>query len=271
MKALNNLLILTICVLLSSCNEKEVQSSWARSSVTVDGNMEEWKDDPLLVFTDEHLALGVKNDSKYIYLAGRIADAALQRVAQRLGVTFWVDPDGGDNQDLEIHFPASSLGLLNQARGGFWQSMTEEERAKARERMDETREGLLVIDKRNNDSRVFAANSSEGFAAGQRNSEGLFSFELRLPIQVQQYFRGFNELGKEGKVGIGIKVGASRPEGMRGFRPEGGGGPQGPFGGRGRPGGGGGRGGGRGGPRGGGQSGPIESEVAFVVNLATNR
>ena len=265
MRVLRSFLAGMLVLLLSGCKQEEIRSTWTQLPPKVDGSMEDWQNSPLAVFEDEHLALGVRNDSNYLYLAGRIADASVQRITARSGMTFWVDPDGGESQDIEIHFPATSYGIQDQTRGGFWQSMTEEQKERARKRTEDIGTGVLVVDKRNVESRVYPASGPAGFAAGIVQSTGFLSFEVRIPLNIPNYFSGLSPLGKNGKVGVGMMLGSARGEVFRGSRGGGGGGPLGPFGGRGR------RGGGRGGgvPRRGGESNGSSSEIWVAVDLAT--
>lgn len=260
-RTLTSLVISLMSVILLSCKEEEVQSTWVRTSVNIDGNVEEWKESPFVVFQEEHLALSLSNDSTYLYLAGRTSDATLQRLIERLGVTLLVDPEGGSSEELEVHFPAGRISGLREGRGGFWESMTEEQRAKALRQIEEMRNGILVIDHRSVESHVYPARTAAGFAAGIAPSSGLLTFEVRIPIHIEKYFSGFSTLGTTGKVGIGIKLSRSRsPEaGEYSGRP---GGFAGPRGGRGRGGGGMGR------PPRGGEAGDNASDVWVGVLLA---
>lgn len=262
MRALASLVVSLMSVILLSCKEEEVKSTWVRSPVTIDGSVEEWNQSPFVVFQEEHLALSLSNDSTYLYLAGRTSDAALQRLIERLGVTLLVDPEGGSSEELEVRFPAGGISGFREGRGGFWESMTEEQRAKALKQIEEMRNGILVIDHRNVESRVYPARTAEGFAAGIASSTGLLTFEARIPIHIEKYFSGFGALGTTGKVGIGIKLSRIRsPEGGENSgRP---GGFAGPRGGRGRGGGGMGR------PPRGGQASDDATDVWLGVLLAT--
>ncbi len=264
MRVLITLVVSLMSVVLLSCKEEEVKSTWVRSPVKIDGSVEEWKESPFVVFQEEHLALSLSNDSTYLYLAGRTSDAALQRLIERLGVTLLVDPEGGSSGEVEVRFPAGRISGFREGQGGFWQSMTEEQRAKALRQIEEMRSGILVIDHRNVESHVYPARTADGFAAGIAPSTSLLTFEARIPIHIEKYFSGLSALGATGKVGIGMKLTRSRsPEaGEYSGRP---GGFAGPRGGRGR----GGGGGGIGRPPRGGESSDEASDVWLSVLLAS--
>jgi hypothetical protein len=216
----NSILLLSVLFILSSagCRQDEVKSTWAHSALTIDGQMEDWKDAPFVVLEDEHVAIGVENDGEYLYIAGKIADAALRRMVERAGLTLWIDPEGGTDDNLEIRFPASSLADLRRGRGAFWESLTEEEKSRAQEQLDERRNGILLIDKRRVRSQIYPARSRTGFAAGIASSAGLTTFEFRLPINLREYVPGLESIATSGGVGLGVKIGRSFDREIGDFR-----------------------------------------------------
>lgn len=193
-------------ILATGCNEEETKSNWALSPPTIDGRMEEWQQASLAIFDNVHIAVGVGNDSTYLYLAARVADDWLRQAIQSSGFTLWLSPEGGSSKELEIRFPASRSAQTGTLRGGFWRSMTEDQRGRARSRLDEQQNGLLVIDQRFVDSRDFRPNSPDGFGAAIGETNGLASFEARIPFSLQLYFEGRAPLNRGGKIGIGIEL-----------------------------------------------------------------
>jgi hypothetical protein len=206
MKALCVLLVFAGILLVSGCKDEEAKSSWVRSPVTVDGNLDDWKDVHFVVFQDDHLAFGAENDSTYLYLAGRTSDADLARAMDRMGVTLWVDAKGGDSKDIEIRFPVGRSADFRLSRGGFWESLTEEQQSEASKEMDEMRKGVLVIDNRSVTSHIYSPGSAEGFAADVGESSGIATFEIRIPLDLQEYMADIGSLGPKDKVGVGIQL-----------------------------------------------------------------
>jgi hypothetical protein len=206
MKALNIILVFLAVLWFFGCNDEEAQSTWKRLPVTIDGNLDEWKDAHFVVFQDDHLAFGAENDSTYLYLAGRTSDADLARVMGRMGVTLWVDAKGGDSKDIEIRFPVGRSADFRLSRGGFWESLTEEQQSKASKEMDEMRKGVLVIDNRSVTSHIYSPGGAGGFAADVGESSGITTFEVRIPFNLQEYAADVGSLGPKGKVGVGIQL-----------------------------------------------------------------
>lgn len=197
----------TILALLTGCSDQRIQSNWARRSPTIDGSLEEWSSASLVVFEDLQVSVGVGNDTSFLYLAGRIANASLQQMVEQSGVVILLDPDGGHRKDLGIHFPASKAARANLNRAEFWDSLTEEQKDKARKQLDEMRRGVLVIDKRSVDSHVYKPGNVEGFAGVIAEAQGLVSFEARIPLHIEKYFPRFSGVDPGKKVGIGVELG----------------------------------------------------------------
>jgi hypothetical protein len=206
MKSLFVLVVVAGILWVSGCKDEEAQSSWVRMPVAIDGNLDDWKDVHFAVFQDDHLAFGAQNDSTFLYLAGRTSDADLARVMGQRGVTLWVDAKGGDSKDIEIRFPVGRSADFRLSRGGFWESLTEEQQSEASKEMDEMRKGVLVIDNRSVTSHIYSPGSAEGFAADVGESSGIATFEIRIPLDLQEYMADIGSLGPKDKVGVGIQL-----------------------------------------------------------------
>lgn len=203
------LFIVPLLISLTSCSDQQIQSNWARKSPTIDGNMEEWNSASLVVFEDLEVSLGVGNDTSFLYLAGRIADATFQRMVGQTGVVIWLDPEGGRRKGLEIHFPASRIENVNLNRGFFWDSLTEDQKARARNKVEEMSRGVLVINRKSVESRLFLPGNVEGFCVAIAEAEGLLSFEARIPLQIGRLFSKFSDIQSGKTVGIGLGLGGS--------------------------------------------------------------
>lgn len=205
-----NLFIASTLILLTGCSDQQIQSNWARRSPTIDGNLEEWSSASMVVFEDLQVSVGVGNDTSFLYLAGRIADAALQRMVGQSGIVIWLDPDGGRRKGLEIHFPAARVENANLNRGLFWESLTEDQKARARDKVEEMAGGVLVINRKSIESRVFLPRNVEGFSVAIAQAEGLLSFEARIPLQIGKFFSKFSSIQMGQILGIGVGLDESR-------------------------------------------------------------
>ncbi len=212
MKVLASLLVCVNTIWLAGCGGEEMQSTWARTPLTIDGTIDDWKDATSVVFKDEHLTLSVENDSAYLYISGRISDEGAARAIEPVGITLWVDPEGGTSKDLEIHFPVGRSAEIRQARAGFWEALTEDQRARASKGIDEMRKGILVIDNRSITSHIYPAQGPTGFAVGVGDSSGNTTFEVRIPINLREYLSGFASVSANNRTGLGMQIGETRGE-----------------------------------------------------------
>ncbi len=227
------MILLPLLVLpFNGCNDEPVRSSFVSPPPRIDGDLAEWKDVPVRVFREKNIAVGALRDSSYLYIAARCADEEINRTIRRRGLTMWIDPDAGERKDLELHYPSSGYESPDPTRGGFWDSMTDDERARAFDRLGRFRNGVLVIDKRGILSRLFPPDSSEGFAAASAESKGILTIEVRIPLHPELYFPSYAAISPREKIRIGIAAGAGTRQNPSG-RGENTGGPMGyPSGGR---------------------------------------
>ncbi len=93
------------------------------------------------------------------------------------------------------------------------------------------RDGILIIDKRSIDSRIVRSDSAEGFAAAFAQSNGMLSFEIRIPLHIEQYFSKYTSPLDRGMILVGIGIGGSTGRGFSGNTPGAGGGSMGRMGG----------------------------------------
>lgn len=207
-KSFRVVVLLSVLACISGCSGERFLSNWAFAPPVIDGSMDEWKQASLVIFEDERIAVGVGNDSSFLYLAARVSDNQLGQSILNGGFTVWLSRNGGKGKDFEIRFPAGRATQFNLARGGFWKSLSESERSVARERVNQMQKGILVIDESRIDSRLFSPDGKQGFAAAIGESGGLTSFELRIPLDLESSFAGAGRLGPHGIIGIGLELAA---------------------------------------------------------------
>ena len=254
------LLIAAVAVVVSGCSDQRIESSWAVSNPTIDGSLEEWGVASLVTFEDLQVSAAVRNDSSFLYLAGRIGEGALRRMVRQSGVTIWLDPEGEHHKDLQFQFPAEPGVTATLERGGFWEALTTEQKESARKQLDEMHRGVLVIDERSGNSVVYKPGNVEGIEGKIGEAQGFVSFEARIPMRIENYFPAFRGMTPGKKVRICLVIGSSSADGSRGTVLNG----APPAGGLGPP--------GRGGPPGaipgGGDRMPEKREIWLEVNLA---
>jgi hypothetical protein len=125
-------------------------------------------------------------------------------MVERTGIAFWLDPDGQKKKELEIHYPAARYAPLDVTRGGFWQSMSDTQKEKVNNKIEQMKNDVIVVDNRLIDSHLFPSDSAEGFAAALAESNGLLSFEFRIPLHLEEYFPKFSSLAGKEKIMLGM-------------------------------------------------------------------
>ena len=206
-------------VALAGCSVQRIQSNWALNSPTIDGNLDEWKGASFVVIRDAQVSVAVGNDSSFLYLGARIANTGIQRAIGQSGVTLWIDPGNGKEKNLEILFPALKAARTDLDRGGFWDGLSDEQKARAEAELKELGKGILVIDRRMVQSHLYKKGNAEGFAGVVIESQGLVSFEARIPLRIQKDFSESTEMhpGTSVTIGVGSGVTGGSSPGAPGF------------------------------------------------------
>src|SRR5207247_4794084 len=79
-------------------------------------------------------------------------------------------------------------------------------RSTAQQKIEKIKNGILVIDKRAIDSRLFPPDSSQGFTAALVESNGILSFEIQLPLNLKAYFPKFGSCEGKEKISLGLSL-----------------------------------------------------------------
>lgn len=209
--------LVAVGMALGGCNDEKIQSTFVDTPPAIDGMLGDWGTMPVTLMEERRISLGVGNDLRYLYLAGRMADPDMIRSIERSGFTLWIDPGGRKSKNLEMRYPASRYASLDLSRGGFWDLMTDSERARASTRLTARRNGVLVVDRELATSRVFSPDSSDGFRLAYVDSNGVLSFEAQIPLDIEHYFEGETSLTDPASIQIGFGSPASAAAG--GFSP----------------------------------------------------
>jgi len=80
----------------------------ADEAIAIDGINEEWIGQ-LKVIDRTGLALGVKRDREFLYLAVLFSDSPYRTQVLNQGMTVWFDPDGGKDKIIGISFPSGNM------------------------------------------------------------------------------------------------------------------------------------------------------------------
>lgn len=85
-------MLLTLTPLLW-CKDKDLNSIWSKSEITVDGKESEWSGS-IYYLEDQKIGIGLQNDTANLYVLIKATDRARQMQLMRTGLTIWFDPAG---------------------------------------------------------------------------------------------------------------------------------------------------------------------------------
>lgn len=261
-------------LMMLGCGKPTYESQWTDTPIILDGHDSDWENAPIYFSEDAgNVAFGVVNDSRYLYLMIRSTDQRLARRIQLLGMSVWLDPKGKKKKDFGVRYSCSeSLSQSFQQLGGSPGDMPPqlEETILSQPRQEP---GTIIVV---NDGfeKTIPENHLDGVTAGSGESNGIFTYEFRLPLPETAGEAGKGRRKRGERIGLGFELGSITLEMRQQMMQKMGGGRGGMGGGMGggRGGMGGGMGGGRGG-MGGGRSGrgggiPEEKEIWVKITLA---
>jgi hypothetical protein len=214
------LMSVVIMLIFSGCKSTPLTSSRLTSSLSVEATLGGWPPASPVYLADSSITVQAANDNMNLYLAVQSDDPEYRIDLQRTGLTVWVDEKGGRSKQVEIHFPAAYFARFNRIRGGFWQSLSDSEKVRASQKLDQLEGGVLVINHQNDQYRNFPANSPTGFAAAISVPARLETIVMRIPLQFEKEFLTLKLPPKQKTVGIGLATGGVTggvSSGRRGF------------------------------------------------------
>lgn len=196
---------LTLTFVQSAAARPKLKCSRAENAITIDGVNKEWIGQ-LKVIKKTDLAVGVKRDQEFLYLAVLFSESPYQDQVLNQGMTVWFDPDGGKNETIGINFPSRSMGEPDfREPDNHEENESEPPEKPGRKNLDEAEYFLVLGPGKNQRTQM-------GFSEGEiiqvraaENGQTMF-YELRIPLEqsdAQPYGIGVKP-GK--KLGIGLKL-----------------------------------------------------------------
>jgi hypothetical protein len=239
-------LLLFLCgVLLPGCKTPLLESKFPDREVAVDGSNKDWAG-TVIQLQQDGVALGVMNDSCFVYLCMIVMDPQKQMRILSDGMTVWFDSKGGKGKTFGVHYPISMWQKgMSMPRGDDGGMDTE----KFRKAFDFYQDELEIIGPAESDRKREPLHAVPGLQVKAGIGTDRLVYELKIPLKKSKPYPYAVGADIPGVLALGFET----PEMERGpgrgmFRPSSGGA------GAGQPSGGG-KGGGRGGGRGGGMMG----------------
>lgn len=221
--------ILIILGLLSGCSgEKELLSNWTNQQIKIDGETSDWQND-LEYIKDDNVALGFKNDSKFLYICLTTNDFTKVFPMFRGGFITWLEPEN-DGKTIGIKYPMHNISNNNeQVPHSSEEIYNRRNPGEFINRMMQRQNELQVL---NNDKIPLTnlpVENKEGITAKVGYHSDRFVYELKVPLNDNKYAYKISALPGE-KIKINFETeeperknfGGDREGGMRVSRGEGG-------------------------------------------------
>jgi len=188
--------IAILTFLFSSCDEKSLNSKFVETSqIITDGLLTEWDNDTFFSFEDR-IKVAVCNDKNYIYLAGEFLDKNAGRNFALSGITFLINPSGDINESIFMLFYYPGTKKINYSKGGFFTMLTGDQKIKALRNLDKISNSVFVFDTTEFKSFAFKDTSNSPFQGKMNISDNKLSFELKFPIQINNFFESYSLLNR---------------------------------------------------------------------------
>jgi hypothetical protein len=231
-----------------------IESVWSTEAPAVDGKLTEWAA-PLVTLGSTPLALGVRNDGQFLYVALASSDQATRMMLGAAGFTVWMDPSGKNKKSFGITVPpvmTGAPGMRGRGPGGAppeqsgqppdWQGTPPQGRggppqgqpeASGQQGQPKPAEGgpggpagpavgaitsIEVLGASKEDKRrlELAYARTIGIDVAARMAEGVLVYELRVPLPVSEAQPYGVKSAPGATIGLGIE--SSQPPEPRGGR-----------------------------------------------------
>lgn len=175
------LLLALGAVLFVSCNEKEINSRWNDNSIVIDGKNNEWEKN-LHYLPDEHSAIGIANDSDYLYVCLSTNDSSKIFSLLRTGFTIWIESEKND-ENIGIQYPLKPelrLGIMHEREPGS--EMRKPDFHNGLIRLKNEQQEIRIVNEDNFPLTAYHLKNEIGLDVNLDSQMGLMVYEMRIPI-----------------------------------------------------------------------------------------
>jgi hypothetical protein len=171
--------VIMIMILLPSCGSVEIDSQWRTGEIVVDGKIADWQG-KLWEIKDSGLSVGVLNDENSVFLCLRAADLRAAAQVFRRGLVVWLDPKGGKDKVLGIHYPLGRDGSDFEGPPGNPDSAGQDVPARPRTRanLDE----IEILGPGRDEKASLHIDELKGIRVAVSRSGGMIVYELAVPL-----------------------------------------------------------------------------------------
>ena len=178
----------------------------ADRQINVNGKSDDWVG-ILSVIKDGKAEEGFLNDQNVLYVCFATGDATLRRQIADGGLTIWFDPKGGDEKTLGIRYPLAKLHRQRPAAQGGTAGQGETSPPPASEEPAEDNTSVLEILRSGiHTVQKLKISDAKDIEIAAAEAEGLFVYELKIPLQSTPDRPLALAAAPGAKIGIGFEV-----------------------------------------------------------------
>jgi hypothetical protein len=213
-------------------SSQEIVSRWGDR-----GSPERWSDSTVYL-SDQHVAVGVRNDAEYLYLTLVVPDRSRQRQLFGRGMTVWFDYKGGEDRRFGVRYPIGFGAMPMEERpmdgrgagDDRWREFRSDSSFTIPEQLPSEME--IYGPMKGERQRVTTA-EGRGVEVTIEERNGTLYYRMQVPLRDNGPHLYAIGTQPGATIGVGIENGVPRGEAMRGGRSggRGGGGRMGPPGG----------------------------------------
>jgi hypothetical protein len=208
---------LSLIILVNGCSsDKELISDWTNKQIKIDGETSDWQSN-LVYLSDDNVALGFKNDGKYLYICLTTNDFTKVLPMFRGGFIIWFEPENG-GKTIGIKYPMHNILNNSEETPNLNERIYDRGNPSAFiEKMLERQNELQVLNEDKYPLTDIPAESNEGIRAKLRYHSDRFIYELQMPLNDNKYAYKIPALPGE-KVKVKFETEETESKDFRGER-----------------------------------------------------
>jgi len=212
--------VLFLIFFANGCSgDKELISDWTNQQIKIDGETSDWQSN-LEYLSDNNVALGFKNDGKYLYTCLTTNDFTKVLPMFRTGFIIWFEPENG-GKTIGIKYPMHNISNNNDRMPNSNEIISDRGDPGAFiDKMLERQNELQVLNEDKYPLTDVPVENDEGIKAKLGYHSDRFIYELQMPLNDSKYAYKIQALPGEK---IKIKFETEQPD-RKDFRGERGGG-----------------------------------------------
>ena len=202
---MRNLVFIFTCLsIFIDCRGQKIQSTWMENKITVDGIIEDWKDIPRIYEEDLKIMLSVSNDHDNLNLMYCFNDPALARMIAMRGVTVWLNDEAKNEKNFGIAFKNDLMDQLKEMNREQFRNR-DEQLPGGKNLRELLKSGCFTVELKDTLSGLLM-DELPGVEASVDQIEGLYCFEMRVPICEIKKSRTMLQIPENNQMKIGIEI-----------------------------------------------------------------